>query len=436
MKLSAFGTKLTGESGILQLMDDLGRPFPDGVKPHRLGGGNPARVPQVEQVYRREMERLMGFHDAFEQVISAYDAPQGRHLFLDAVASFFRREYGWPVTPENVAVTNGSQAAFFYLFNLLSGKSPERRTILFPLVPEYIGYADQGIDPGCFVTLPARIEPDGEHLFKYFIDLPLVEEYLAAHPEVAALCVSRPTNPTGNVLTDGEIRSLAALARRYGIPLMIDNAYGTPFPNIIYPDRMYDGTGVEPVPYWDENTILSMSLSKIGLPTLRTGIVIAPPDVIKAVSAVNSIAALASGSLGQVLAEGLIRTGELKKLADNAVRPFYKSRLEKALDWTAEFWTGRNYRLHRCEGALFLWMMMDDLRVSSRDLYFRLKEKGVVVVPGEYFFFGLESGSPEETAWKNHPHRYSCLRINYTGNPDEVRDGLRLIASTSAELRR
>ncbi len=435
MKLSSFGTKLTGESGILQLMDDLGKPLPGGVSACRLGGGNPARVAAVEKAYRHEMEKLIGFHDAFEQAISCYDAPQGRLMFLDAVASFFRREYHWDISSENIAVTNGSQAAFFYLFNLFSGQKPERRTILFPLVPEYIGYADQGIEPDTFVTLPARVELEGEHLFKYFLDLSAVERYLDAHHEVGAICVSRPTNPTGNVLTQSEIEQLATLASSNDIPLMIDNAYGTPFPNIIFPQAMYDAAGGEPRPYWDANTILSMSLSKIGLPSLRTGIVIADKKIIRCLSAINSIAALASGSLGQILTEGLIRTGELKRLADTEVRPYYYARRESALQLVEEFWQGRSYRLHRCEGALFLWLYMDDLKVTSRELYFALKERGVVVVPGEYFFFGRERGDEVETAWQTHPHRYKCLRLNYTASEAEVRDGLRIIAEVSAGLR-
>lgn len=67
---------------------------------------------------------------------------------------------------------------------------------------------------------------------------------------VAAICVSRPTNPTGNVLTEEEIHKLDQLARDNGVPLIIDNAYGVPFPNIIFED-------VEP--FWNDNTILCMS---------------------------------------------------------------------------------------------------------------------------------------------------------------------------------
>ena len=84
--------------------------------------------------------------------------------------------------------------------------------------------------------------------------------------KVGAICCSRPTNPTGNVLTDGEMARLDALAQEHGIPLIIDNAYGMPFSNIIYSDVTLN---------WHENIILCFSLSKICLPGVRTGIIIA-----------------------------------------------------------------------------------------------------------------------------------------------------------------
>jgi valine--pyruvate aminotransferase len=432
MVFSSFGQKLTGESGILNLMDDIGRPLPAGVTPYMLGGGNPARIPEVEAVYRREMERILSDGTAFEDAISKYDSPQGRVSFIEALVAFFRREYGWDIGPENVAITNGSQSAFFYLFNLFSDASPQRKTILFPLVPEYVGYADQGIDRDTFVTLPSRIELEGDHSFKYRLDIPLVGEYLSAHPEVGALCVTRPTNPTGNVLTDGEIAALAALAARYGIPLMVDNAYGMPFPNIIFPDAV-EGSSA---PYWDPNVVLSMSLSKIGLPSLRTGIVIADPEIVTALSALNSIVALTSGSLGQALAEGIVASGEIKRLADTAVRPFYRERSTFAQSCIREFWGDREFRIHRSEGAIFLWLYLPDLGIPAKELYARLKTRGVVVVPGEYFFFGRESGSDEETAWKRHPHREKCIRLNYSRPRDEVREGLRIIEEESAACRK
>lgn len=425
---SDFGKKLTGHSGILQLMDDLGRPLPAGVTPYRLGGGNPARVPEAEAMFRREMERVMAEEDGFEKLISLYDPPQGRIGFIDAVAKFLSETYGWKVGPENIAITNGSQSAFFYLFNLFSGIFTDadgmeyKKKILFPLVPEYVGYADQGLEPNLMVSIPARCEYYDDRSFKYFIDFELLEAYLLNHGDVGAMCVSRPTNPTGNVLTDTEIHRLAALATKYDIPLFVDNAYGLPFPDIVFID--------EAAPYWDESVVLSMSLSKIGLPSLRTGIIVATPEIASAMANVNAIAALASGSGGQAIAQNCIASGEIVEVAKNYVQPFYQRKSQQAVAWIHEFFAGGDFWIHRSEGAIFLWLYLRDLKVPSLKLYRKLKERGVVTVPGEYFFFGVDE--PESNC---HGHYDKCLRLNYSGPEDEVREGLRLLAEIYKENR-
>ena len=187
MEFSDFGTKLSSHSGILQLMDDIAKPLPGNVKVRPLGGGNPARVKEVEEAYRREMESLLEDGERFEDFIAHYDSPQGRVSFINTVASFFRRKYGWNITGDNVAVTNGSQMAMFYLFNLFSGMTGGvKKTLLFPLMPEYIGYADQGIENDTFVSLPSKCEYYEDRTFKYLLDVDAVGKYLDSHPEVGA----------------------------------------------------------------------------------------------------------------------------------------------------------------------------------------------------------------------------------------------------------
>ncbi|NKB41761.1 MAG: aminotransferase class I/II-fold pyridoxal phosphate-dependent enzyme, partial [Ilumatobacter sp.] len=170
--------------------------------------------------------------------------------------------FAWDIQAENIAVTGGGQTAFFLLFNLLAGPQQDgsHKKILFPLAPEYIGYANQGLAPELFVAVPPLVEYGDDGFFKYKIDF----DRLQIDDSIAALCVSRPTNPTGNVLTDTEVARLAELADTNGIPLIIDNAYGLPFPNIIFQE-------VRPV--WTPNTIVTMSLSKLGLPGTRTAFV-------------------------------------------------------------------------------------------------------------------------------------------------------------------
>lgn len=419
MEFTDFGNKLSSHSGILQLMDDIAKPLPRGIKAKPLGGGNPARVGEVEKAYRRELEKLLADGDSFENVIAHYDSPQGRVGFLRTVAEFFSSNYGWNITEDNVALTNGSQSAMFYLFNLFSGKANRRtKTILFPLMPEYIGYADQGIEEGTFCSVPSKCEYFEDHTFKYKLDTEGVSEYLSKHPEVGAMAVSRPTNPSGNVLTDSEIGKLAELAHSYSIPLIVDNAYGLPFPDIIFTE--------DAAPIWNEDIVLSMSLSKIGLPSIRTGIVIARKEIIKAVGNINAIAALATGSFGPVLADNLLGSGELTRLAKDVVRPFYKAKADRMEELIRKYFDGTDYYLHKIEGSIFCWIYLPSLSVSTLEFYAELMKDGVVTVPGEYFFFG----SDEQKEGKPYPHEHydKCLRLNYSGDDALIEEGVRIIA--------
>lgn len=71
------------------------------------------------------------------------------------MARLLNEKLGWPVGPEHIALTNGSQSAFFMLFNMFAGDFEDgvRRRILLPMTPEYIGYADAGLSED-FLWLP------------------------------------------------------------------------------------------------------------------------------------------------------------------------------------------------------------------------------------------------------------------------------------------
>jgi valine--pyruvate aminotransferase len=221
--------------------------------------------------------------------------------------------------------------------------------------------------------------------------------------------VSRPSNPTGNVLTDREVQRLAAIARERQIPLILDSAYGLPFPQIVF---------CEAAPYWDENVILCMSLSKLGLPAVRTGIVIARPEIIDAVAGLNAVLSLAVSSVGAVLAREWVESGTIITLSRDVIRPFYQQRVGQAMTWIRASLAGCRYHVHRPEGALFLWLWLPDLPISSAALYERLKRRGVYVLSGHHFFPGLKED------W---PHRHQCLRLSYAQDPDAVRRGIGIL---------
>ena len=406
MQFSKFGEKFNQYSGITQLMDDLN----DGLRTPgaiMLGGGNPAAIPAMLDYFHQASEEMLASGELVA-ALANYDGPQGKDAFVKALAQLFRETYGWDISEKNISLTNGSQSGFFYLFNLLAGKQPDgsHKKVLLPIAPEYIGYGDAGIDEDIFISYHPEIELLDNGLFKYHVDF----EQLTVDDSVAAICASRPTNPTGNVLTDEEVRKLDKLARENNIPLIIDNAYGLPFPNIIFED-------VEP--FWNENTILCMSLSKLGLPGVRCGIVIASEEITQALTNMNGIISLAPGSVGPALANHIIGKGDLLKLSSEVIKPFYRQKSQRAVELLQEAITDERFRIHKPEGAIFLWLWFDELPITTMELYQRLKARGVLIVPGEYFFIG------QKDEWD---HAHQCLRMNYVQDDEMMQKGIAIIA--------
>ncbi len=409
MKLSEFGRKLTTSSGILHLMDDLGDAMAAGGRDTlMLGGGNPGHIPDVQERFRARMHRILESDGQFEDMIGNYDNPQGDKAFLEAMAGLLRKEFGWDITSRNIALTNGSQSAFFLIFNMFAGRFADgsRKKILLPLTPEYIGYADVGLTDDFFTSNRPEFEYIDDHTFKYHIKF----DSISVTDEIGAICVSRPTNPTGNVLTDTEIEHLCRLADENDIPLIIDNAYGTPFPHIIFTDAK---------PYFNEHTIVCMSLSKLGLPTARTGIVIANEKIVEALSAMNAVIGLAPGGMGASLALDMVRTGKILQLSQDVIRPFYQTKVDSAAEQFRKELDGVDFLMHKPEGALFIWLWFRDFPITTQELYERLKERNTLVVPGHYFFPGMEED------WQ---HKHECIRVTYSQKDETVSAGIKVIA--------
>ena len=420
MHFSRFGQKFTRQSGILQLMDDLGRALSEGKPVNMLGGGNPAHIPAVQQAFADTLRQIADDGAAIESLAN-YSTPQGDARLIAALAAYFRRQYGWDISEENIALTNGSQNAFFYLFNLFGGKFDDGsdKSILLPFAPEYIGYADAHIDAPRFISVPPQIErtryqgQDG--FFKYRVDFPALENLPELqNGRIGAICCSRPTNPSGNVLTDSEMARLDALARAHHIPLIIDNAYGLPFPDIIHvPARLT----------WHDNIILCFSLSKTGLPGVRTGIVVAAPEVIRAISSLNAITNLAPTRFGAAIAAPLIESGKLQQLSADEIQPFYQKQADLAVSILKKHFSGslkERLLIHQPEGAIFLWLNFPGLPVPAQTLYQRLKARGTLIIPGEPFFIGFDTA--------NYPHARECIRISIAQNEATLEQGIAAIA--------
>lgn len=374
-----------------------------------MGGGNPARIPAMEAAFSEALNETLADPQQAHHLLGVYQPPQGDVDVLDLFADMLSKEYGWPLTRENIALSNGSQSAFFVLFNMFAGEFEHgvHKRIQFPLAPEYLGYSDLGLSEDFFTATRPNIEFLPNNFFKYHVDF----SELKITDATGALCVSRPTNPTGNVISDEELQHLDELAQQHNVPLIVDGAYGTPFPNILF---------AEIKPHWNHNTILVLSLSKLGLPGARTGVVIANPIIINAFAKANTILNLACGNFGPALARHLLQHGKILALSRDVVAPFYRKRMEDAVGIFKKHLGDLPYFIHKPEGAIFLWLWFKDLPITSEELYQRLKARGVLVISGHHFFPGLAED------WQ---HSRECIRVTYCQDASVIERGAVIIAN-------
>jgi valine--pyruvate aminotransferase len=133
----------------------------------------------------------------------------------------------------------------------------------------------------------------------------------------------------------------------------------------------------------------------------------------------NAIASLAPGNIGAGIALDMARSGEIISLGEEIIRPFYLRKARQALEWFAENMGVTPYRIHKREGSFFLCVWFAGLPFGSAELYKRLKARGVVIVPGHYFYPGLKED------WE---HRHECIRVSYAQADETVQAGVKIIA--------
>jgi 2-aminoadipate transaminase len=209
-------------------------------------------------------------------------------------------------------------------------------------------------------------------------------------------------NPSGRRWTLARRKSLAALAARFGVPVIEDAPYA---------DLCYDGAPLPPVASFDTAglVILLGTFSKILSPGMRLGWVVADSEFLRRYVLVKQGVDLHTSSLAQLLAARFMLEYDLDAHIAR-LREVYRARRDAMLAALEEHFP-QDGRFTRPAGGLFLWVELPD-GIDARWLLERALEEDVAFVPGESFFPG---GGHENT-----------LRLNFSAMPEErIAEGIR-----------
>ncbi|MDX3926460.1 MAG: pyridoxal phosphate-dependent aminotransferase [Shinella sp.] len=189
-----------------------------------------------------------------------YSNGRGEPQIVDAlVRKYARRRAG--VTPENILCFPGTQTA---LFAVMLGLAEKGDAVLVgdPLYATYEGVIRAtGADK---ITVPLKAE-NGFHMKAADLER-------AVTPQCRVLLLNTPHNPTGAVLTAGEIAEIGDVCRRHDLWIVCDE---------VYEELVFSGRFASPFddPVLAERTVVVSSISKShAAPGFRSGWAVGPAE--------------------------------------------------------------------------------------------------------------------------------------------------------------
>ena len=319
---------------------------------------------------------------------SSGTCPYGPNFGLPELRDAVARFHG--ATREEVLITCGSEGALFSLFLAFLNHGDEV-LVPDPYFPAYTSLAHlAGAE-----ALTYRL--DAADRFRLKADAVLAA--LHAHPNVKAVVVNAPSNPTGGATTFEDLRRIAQACEALGVMLVSDE---------VYIDLHY-GTRPPSLRDVSDYGLVITSVSKAwGAPGLRVGWILGDPRWLGPARTVHGYAVTGAAHPAQRAALALIEDSETIFLAArNEIRVRWEA-LAAALK------THLGQEITPPDGAFYHWIELPEAALPDPWAFcIRLRDEGgVVLVPGSTFG---EQGK-------------KFARLSFAASPTQITEGVRRMA--------
>jgi 2-aminoadipate transaminase len=359
-----------------------------------FAGGLPAPETFPVQAIAQACERILAknAHAALQ-----YAPTEGVMALRERVAAMYRAR-GVPATPDNVLITTGSQQGL----DLTGMTLIDEGDLILTELPTYIGalQAWRPIGP-TFAGMP--IDEDGV----------LVEQFEEAQLSRAKILYVLPNfqNPSGVTLSAGRRQTALELAHRHRFLIVEDDPYrelrysGEDVPALVETEATMLGSA------WNtEGRVIHLgTFSKVMAPGLRIGWILAPSAAIRMCVLAKQGADLHSSTLGQYIAEELLRNGTVETNIP-ALQRLYRERRDTMIEALHTYIGSRGTWTHP-EGGLFIWLTVHGEN-DSPALLAEALERQVAFVPGTAFYLDGRGGDSMRL-------NFSCMA------PEKIREGVR-----------
>jgi aspartate/methionine/tyrosine aminotransferase len=192
-----------------------------------------------------------------------YTSSVGITALRESIASRHQRLTGVSVSKNNVAVTSGAQNALFGASMCICEAGDE----VIVLQPMYVTYEATIQAPGATLVPVVLSAEDG-----FRLDAKRLESAITANTR--AIFYASPSNPTGMILNDEELKIIAELAIQHDLWVVSDEVYS----DIVFESQFHH---IAALPGMGERTITIGSMSKsYAMTGWRTGWMVAPEAMI------------------------------------------------------------------------------------------------------------------------------------------------------------
>ena len=304
---------------------------------------------------------------------------------------------GLDTGPEQVAVFSGAQNALFAAAQCLLDQGDE---IIAP-EPMYVTYeAFIGASGARLVTVPSPRE-NGFHFDPKSIQA-------AVNGHTRAILLNTPNNPTGAVLTRGELEAVADICRDHDLWLISDEVYAS---------LTFEADHISPcsLPGMAERTVTVSSLSKSHAMTgWRVGWTVSPPELVGHLA--NLALCMLYGGPGFVHDAAVTAlTGDLPEVA--AMKTETRARRDLVCDKLANL---PGLECLRPDAGMFVMIDIRASGLSAFDYATRLlDEQAVSVLPADAFG----------------PSAQGHLRLGLCSNQETLRTACERIAAFALSLK-
>ncbi len=293
-----------------------------------------------------------------------YTAAAGAHSTRAAIARHLTETRGLPFQAEDVVVCHSAKHALSGVILSLVEPGDE---VLVPL-PAWVSYVEQihlaGAEPVLVPPTP-DCSPDVAAL------------RAAVTPRTRMILINSPSNPTGYVLSEAEVRAVVELARARDLWILSDE---------IYRRLVYDGaTARSPVmvdPHVRDRTVIVDGASKaFAMTGYRIGYAAGPREVVSAVTRLHSQMTGAPNAVSQAAFEAAL--GKEPPEVAEMCRVFARRR-----DLLVEGLRGLGLSMPAPGGAFYAFPSVAallDERGSEGFCEDLLEDEGLVIVPGSAF---------------------------------------------------